>query len=73
MYSQNMLKTNTNYKTICQSIGRLCITNKHNLRDFLENQVFLAKRAKNLVTKPAGENPLAALYFQTSFLKFVKT
>ena len=37
--------------------------------DFLENRVFLAKSAQNLVTKPAGENPLAAIIFSSKFSK----
>ena len=41
--------------------------------DFLENRVFLAKSAQNLVTKPAGENLWPPLYVQARFLKFVET
>ena len=37
--------------------------------DFLENRVFLAKSAQNLVTKPAEENPLAAIIFSSKFSK----
>ena len=41
--------------------------------DFLENRVFFAKSAQNLVTKPAGENFFAALYFHNFSNKFSKT
>ena len=37
--------------------------------DFLKNRVFLAKSAQNLVTKPAGENPLTAIIFSNKFSK----
>ena len=37
--------------------------------DFLENRLFFAKSAQNLVTQPAGENLFAAIIF--SFFKQV--
>ena len=37
--------------------------------DFLESRVFFVKSAQNLVTKPAGENPLAAIIFSNKFSK----
>ena len=37
--------------------------------DVLENRVFLAKSAQNLVTDSAGENPLAAIIVSNKFSK----
>ena len=37
--------------------------------DFLESHVFFVKSAQNVVTKPAGENPLAAIIFSNKFSK----
>ena len=37
--------------------------------DFLKSRVFLAKSAQNLVTKPAGENPLTAIILSNKFSK----
>ena len=43
-------------------------------RRFLENRVFFAKSAQNLVTKPAAfRRHYIFIIFQTSFLKLLKT
>ena len=47
----------------------LQIQKKHLRGGFLKNRVFLAKSAQNLVTKPAGENPLTAIIFSNKFSK----
>ena len=52
------------------SINRMNVNvNKYLRGDFLESHVFFVKSAQNLVTKPAGENPLAAIIFSNKFSK----